>query len=316
MDHVVKFGQGAHTLRHVPMDEFGRPQRISSATYTIVDTREPEESAAREVVASTAATLGSASTTLDETAGPTASHGDPNRIPVAAVTNFAAGRTYLLERADGSARETVVVVGIDSANARLYSLYPVQHDYAVSDLIRACELEGTFPSDDASDEESLQDGGGPYQVLWIYTMNGRSWCVPEAIWLSRYDFAPLCTDVSVLTLNPMLADRGKGRFSVRMALSAAMDDLVAELMSANVEPAQYRLSPVITQAARHKAVEYMLRWCQTPADDARADIHRSEYRRLVDNLLTGKVGAHVVKLDQGSDTAAPSAQVDAFMVPG
>jgi hypothetical protein len=316
MEHLVKFGQGAHTLYHVPMDEFGKPQRIASATYSIVDLREPDSSSARVVVASTAATLDAASTTLDETAGPTASHGDPNRLPVAAVTGFVSGRTYLLEKADGSARETVIVSGVDAANGRLYSLFPIQHDYASSDLIRGVEFSGTFPSDDASDEESLQDGGGPYQVQWVYTMNGQVWCVPESIWLSRYDFAPLCTDVDVLMECPMLAERGRGRFTVRMALGAAMDQLVAELMSADMDPSQFRLSPSIRQAVKKKACEYMFRWCQTPADDLRAELYRAEYERLINNLLTGRPGKHVVQVSKADDTAEPSAQVDAFMVPG
>lgn len=307
--HVVRIDGGDQTLRFVPVDRSGQPRRVTSATYMITDCSKSLSASDYTVVAETAATLAAVDTTLDDAAGPTAAHGSAQRVPVTSTANLAAGRSYLLSSVDGSSRELVLASGVDSGVA-LYGVHPVRGDYASGDLLQSIELEATVPSAEAAEDG---EGGGLYQVTWFYSLNGESWAVPQTIRLARHSVATNVTEASVLLAYPPLADRGRGRFSVATAIAVALDDAMSELSSAGVSPAVLRGGHVLDVAIRNRAIEYMLRWCQTEADSAQADRYEQRYDRLIQNIIIGKPGSDVVEVDPATDQAG-AADVSGYFV--
>ena len=114
-------------------------------------------------------------------------------MPQPLVTGFTAGNRYLVTAADGN-REDIWLARIDSGTPKLlYSTSPLSRDYAVTTTtVRAFELEASFPDTEADDEQEIRDGGGPYQVTWSYTIDGRQYVVPQTVFASVSRTSEMC----------------------------------------------------------------------------------------------------------------------------
>jgi len=300
--HIVLFAGGDQTLRFVPVDRHGDPNRITGATYGIVDLRRGTTDSDRTIVAAgTAAGLGAASTTLSAAAGPSQAY--PDRLAVGSVASFVAGRTFIVEDADGE-RETFVLDRIDSSNLYLFARYPLRRDYASGATVRAVELEATFPEAEAADEsDTVDSGGGPYQLTWSYSVGGEDYLVPEVVWVSRYTSQPLVTEQEVLLAHPPMASRIRGRFGVGDAIAVATQDFTADLEAAGVDVTYLRTTHSGLRACRAKALEYLFRWLGSEQDLTEADRWEKRYEATLANLTTGKSPQGTAKVSPSDDTA-------------
>lgn len=297
----ILYNEGAQTVRHIPVDAHGRVTRVASAEYSIIDLRESDTSDNRTIQASTAATVDSVTETLTAAAGPGTADPRLLSVPASGVTE---GRTYILEE-DGQ-REAFVVHRKDTSNARIWTKTDLRLDWTTSAQIRGVEISGTFPSAEANDEDEVEDGGGPYLVIWDYQINGKAYLVADEVWLSRYSIPPFCTEAYVLEAFPALARsmRGDGP-SVTQAIKVAHDDLLSELEASGIDPRYFKSLPYLRNTERKRAIEYLHRWKQTDPDTIEADRWEERYMRAVENLTTGKAPIGTVRIDPANNTAPP-----------
>jgi hypothetical protein len=302
----VLYGQGDQTIRFVPVDSHGRPARVASATYAIVDIGEGEESTARSVVAAgTAATLGAVNTTTTAACGQGTA--DAKLIPLTSVVGISEGRAYLLTSATG--RHLVVVAGISGTN--VYAQHAIGHNFASGASFQSIELEATFPSAVANDQERIQDGDR-FQVVWTYTLEGQQWITGQLVDFRRYSGEAWITEADVIRAYPQLADRARNRIRVADAVAVATEDLIAELESSGIIAEQHRTSTPGLTAIRFRAIAYALRWLGTEDDLALAETYDNRYERLAKGIIQGP-GGKGVHLSETQDEAK-SGRVDGFFV--
>lgn len=279
-DQRVIYGRGAQTIRLVPVDRYGRPTRVTSATYQIDNLSLGEEDSSRVVVAAAAATLGAVDTTLTAAAGP--GQASPRQLTVASATGISEGRRYLLSDATRR-RELVVVEGISGTTLEVR--HSLGGAYASGSALQSIELEGTFPSSEADDEDHVTNGY-EYHALWVYTGQGETLVVAQPVTLTRYSREPWVTTEYVVQLYPTIQDRLRGRASIHDAIACATDDFVAQIESTGRGAEYYRGRSLAMTAIRFRAVEYALRWCATDGDAERAVVFQERFDAIVHGLLT------------------------------
>lgn len=293
----ILHGQGAITLRHIPVDRNGRPRVVASATFEIVDLRYSEDSADRPVD-SGAATVGTVNTTLTAAAGP--GQTDTDLLAVASATGISVGRPFLLAAADGVAE--VVSVRVVSAS-NVYTHFELRHDYAIGASLRSLELTAAFPAAEANDDTEIEAEPHPYQVTWTYTIDDEVYVVPQVLWLSRVSLAPVLTELDVLGAYPTIGARLRNRADLTDAIKVAHDDYLAEVVASGRNPAEFRGNSTVPVVLRARALEYAFRWCgPAPHDVAESEKFGSQFRYLIGQLLHGRPRPNTVTVSQPTNT--------------
>lgn len=295
MRHQVIFEGGDQTLYHVPRDRYGRvsiPE--AGSTYSIVALWRSDTDDERVVQESAPATTSSATEALTASAGP--GTGDAKLLTVADSTGFVAGRQYLLS--EGILSELVTVESVAPTQIRLQ--HTLRNDYTTSASIDGVELEATFPEAAAEDEDDLEAGGGPYGVIWSYTIGGIDFHQLEEAWVSRYTTSPLITEADVLRAYPQANDLARERWTVIDAIAAASEDFTARLEASGRRLDLFRHGVVTTVSVRLKALSYLKRWAGKDED---AEILDQEYIRMTNDLVTGQYPERTVKINDRTDTA-------------
>lgn len=296
-DPRVKYGQGAQTIRFVPMDPMGRPARVISATFSIVDTGEPEDGDDR-TIATGAAVLGAVNATLSAAAG--VGQGNARTLSLVSSTGVVEGRSYLL--ASGGARALVTVTSVNGSTVTIKSTPGAS--FPTGSTFQAIELEAEFPSSEANDSDAIEEQRR-YQITWSYELQGDRHLTSQPIWLVRYTGEAWITEADVISIYPMLPDRIRGKATVGDCIVAATRDLIGELEGAGQEPEYYRTSTGGVLAMANRAVEYGLRWAGTEADENYATLCMARYEKQIANLIGGG-NNKAAKLDPVSDTEVPS----------
>lgn len=302
----VLYNQGAQTIYFAPRDEHGRPSVATSPTYSIIDLRSPDGASDRTVQASASATVGSETETLTAAAGP--SQADPTLITVTDASDFTEGREYLIH--EEGQRESFVALRVDSTNNKIYSATDLRNSYTTAATVQAFELQGTFPGAEANDEDEVEDGGGPYQVNWVYTVNGVKYLTPEIVYITRYSVAPLITEADVLTADPTMARRSAGIVPIHFAIKAATEDFVGAVEAGGRDPAYFRTSNAGKLAVRLKTLEYLHRWMGREQDHANADRFEDRYQAHMANLLAGRPPVGTVEVNPAHDDAPSGSSMD------
>lgn len=282
MTHRVLLGQGDQTIRYVPIDALGRPTRVASATYTIVDLTEGSTSSNRTVVASTAATVDAVSTILTAAAGRTASNS--RLLSIDSTSGILSGHSYLLATADGDGhRELVTAERV--ATGAVHALREVQGIYATSDTLQGIELSATFPAAVADDEDLAIRDRRDYQIVWSFEINSRAYLVPERITVERYSVVPWIGPEDVLRGHPMLKSRLRPG-SEHDALAVATEEIEGELEASGINPAYYRPSTVGRIAVRYLALDYLFRQVGGgEADQTLAETYRARFKTQILQLI-------------------------------
>ena len=312
MRHYITHDGGGQTLYHLPMDYMAKASRVTSATYTIVDLREPEDGAAREVQTSASATVDSASLTLAAAAGPT--QANPRLIQLDAVTGLVEGHSYILEGATSGLTEVVVVDRIDATNFYAYTRHAIRNVFATSDTFRGVEIQGTFPSAEASDDDKLENGGGPYGIIWSYTIDGRPYSPIDDAYVRRFTVQPMCTESDVLQSYPRLEDRARNQISLSDAIASASRHARSELENAGIKPENLIGSETLAMAATYRSIATALRWLRTDGDGDSDDIdhYENQYRHLIRSLLNGRPSERTSSVEARAATADPGGRKISF----
>lgn len=287
MRHYVTFDQGAQTLYHVPADLHVRPARLASATYEIVNLTDHEDSPDRVVQASGAATVDS--TSVVTTAASGSDQVNPRRISLDSTTGLLVGHDYLLEGTDGIT-ELVRVDTIDTDNGCVLTRRDIRGSFTDSSELRGIELQATFPLLEANDETEMEDGGGPYGLIWTYTIDGRDYYPIDDIYVRRHSVQPMCTVPDVLQAYPPLAARARGEIEVEDAIAIASKHARVEIENADQKP-ELLSSETLTLAVIYLSVANSLRWLRSNGGEADIDDiehFEGQYRHLIRSMLNGQ----------------------------
>lgn len=297
--HKVLYGAGDQVIATVPHDHAHRPVRVTSGTYTIEDLRYSEGSTDRDV-ASGSFTHDNISIAITSAAGP--SQSNDRLIQLGSSTGLVEGTVYLLSGLSG--QEVVFAEKVDTTNHRVYTRNPIAGEYsATTSSISSVEIKCTFPDAETSDDQSIDDLGGPYVVTWTFTANSQKYIVAEQIFLERYNDIPFVTSHDIMQAYPALRLRIRNIASVDDAISVAIDEFLADVEAAGRNPSYFRASRAGKMAVRNKAIEYLLRWQQTENDDANADKWEKKYQDLVGTILTGKPPVSTVTINPVNNDA-------------
>lgn len=306
---TILYGQGAQTIRTVPIDASGFP-RVATATYSIVDLREGESVTRRTVVASTSATASTVSTTIAAAAGP--STANPRALTLTSATGVRVGGVYLLRDTSGAVEEAVTIASLVSTAAE--TTRPISRAFASGAAFVGLELSGTFPSDVAGDESRLENGGGPFQVTWIYTIGSQLYVAPRELWLTRYGVAPWVRPDEVFRHLPGHSAVVGDSISPEQAIHAATDDFVEHMQSTGSwrrDPAYFRGNISADLYVRKRAIVYMLRGSRSDAALQLATEYASEALQHANNLTEGRPGSRAVAIEPVTDTATAGGEKQA-----
>jgi|GEM_PF-3657419 len=299
--HRVVFGEGDQTLYWAPVDLEGRPVRPGTVTYSLVDLRVAQSDATR-VLGSGAASYAGGDTTSSAAAGP--AQADPKLVAVSSATGFVVGRmAEILEAGQWERFELA-----DIAGSNLYATRDLRADYSAGATVRGAEATATFPGTEADDELEVEDEGSRYQLSWLYDHGGRSYVVPQAVWLDRYSVVPFIDQRDILRVYPRMTQRAGDL--ITPAIAGATEDFVARLATANIDSRQYRGSILARVAVRAKALAYLFEWGRTADDLEVAGRFRDDFDRHCEQILTGHEDRETVHVSRADDTQAPPAYQD------
>jgi hypothetical protein len=205
----------------------------SSATYAIYSGSQSLQDDPE--VGPTSATLDATNTTLDAASG--VSQTNRKRINLTATTSVVVGRRYLVTNALGQ-REVVTVASISSGNYVDVEEQLV-YDYASSDTFKGLHLSFVIDADLIADEESINEHGDPYRVLWSYTVNS----LPCSHWTS-FDIhrTPAKSLLGIEDLREVIPDIHLGEFADQRGqdfqpqLRAAQRELQIDVRAAGYDP--------------------------------------------------------------------------------
>lgn len=293
-------GQGAQTVRFIPVDRLGRPARVTSATYVIVDVDRSEDDSERTIASGTA-TLAAVNTTTTAACG--YGQASPQQVAITLATDVTAGHCYLLS-SDAGGRSLVNVAAITGTT--LQTTHRISGAYATGSAFQSIELEATFPLAEANDSEAIDDARR-YQCVFTYTLDGETWCSAVMVHLTRYAGEAWITEDYLAIGMPTIADRMRNRLRPQDVICYATQAFRTELASAGQDPEQYRTGDVGAFAIRAKAIEWALRHLAaaggSDADLALADKLETAYDKLIRQITTVRPGHGTVKLSQGDDQA-------------
>lgn len=295
MRHEIQYLGGDQSIYHIPRDREARASLVASANYTIVDLTRGESDPDRTIVASTAATVDSATEATTAAAGPGTT--DAKAISVASTAGFEVGHVYQIV---GGGHSELFTLDAIVANTSLTATQDLRYDYATSSTVRGVEISGTFPQAEAADESDMESGGGPYGVVWDYTIAGRDYAPLEEIYVLRYSTQPVITETDVMRAWPLANSLNRDRFSVRDAIAVASEDYIARLQASNKRPELFKNNNVSRVAVRYLAISYLKEW-RKEFEEAK-DYHE-RYDRLMNDLTTGQYPVGTVQVEQSTNTA-------------
>jgi len=288
---AILHDEGDQIVYHIPRDERGIPWYLASATYRIVDTRYGEDNSSYEVATGTAAP-GGFSTTTDAAAGP--SQADPRKIPVAATTDAAIGRTVILQDALGL-KEIVEIARIGSGDA-VYATHDLRNNYASGSTVKDVELQVTFPAAEAADDTVL---GGDYLIIFTYTIAGQKYLVCERQELGRFSSTPPILDKDVEGFWPGIG-RTMGDRRLSMAIAAAWTEFQAKMSAAGVHMPQFVVrSQHVRMTLIYGALSWGLRWKVGETYTEQANEFRDLFYQDLNQYKSGTTPVGDVEVDLG-----------------
>lgn len=275
MIHRLTYNAGAQTIRTVPLDQHGRPVKVASATYAIVDTRYDADDAAFEV-ATGAATLDAVNTTLSQAAG--RSSADPHVVVVASAAGITAGKRYLL--ASGGQVDVVRVLGVSGTTVRLAAA--VTLSFPSGSAFQGLEISCSVPSGATGDDEYLEENW--LSVKW--TPDGLAPFL-ESIYLERVSPSQLISPDEVLNLDPTLQAYADADMTVDQAARQAVDDFLVDLLAAGREDTSVMAGPIGKRALVYLSAWHLLKGATDPSAVSRAERYHARYGELRNSILQG-----------------------------
>lgn len=292
--HRVYYAKGDQTLRTIPHRD-GRPVRVTSGTYAILDVRHGDSSADHTLVApGTAATIDAVSTTLTAKAGRNAT--DRRALTLASTVGLTAGRTYILESSVGVA-ELLRVVAVTGPTGAL-AAREIRGDFPVNSTLKGVEVAATFPGAAADDEKNLD--GLPWIIVWTFTGFPP---IRESIQLERGEESQLATLEDLAELDPYLSTVGGDRIEPALALARAHKDWRTDLMLAGADEADYLSGPIGRDAVLYRAAWHSLHHSEDESAIRRAEEYGKRYDEFRAAVQVGSKKPGIVTLDKSEESA-------------
>lgn len=272
------YNQGDQTIRFVPHDHRMRPTYVASVTYAIEDLRVDDEASADRTIASGSVGPAAVSTTTDAIAGK--GEADTRLISVVDSTGFVADRRWIVEQVDGQ-RELFTLHRI--AGNDLYADKGLHHTYASGATVRAVDVAITFPAVELADKDNLHSGG-PYHVVFTYTIDDRVYHISRVLWINRFMVAPIIDESDVLRDNPFIKQRANASFTIADCILAAHDYFMGDMEALQVDLSVWSGSFNARQAMKELTLVYFHRWAGSGRDLSLVEMHMEEYKRRMANL--------------------------------
>ena len=234
-------------------------------------------------------------TTIDAASG--YGQADPRVLNVAATTDMATDRRYLVTSADG-AREWFDVLEIDSANS-VTAKHPLHNAYATSDTVQSTRIQATISPTWVADETNLDDSAGPnpsYRVRWVYVVSGVTYVADSYFNLVRYVGAHGVRPQDVETTHPGWLDRlptDHYRDQGRRLIDEAYRAVKLDLHAVWTDDAMVAHTEVIDDLTRWKALELgeLARYMTSGQNGDSYTVAKTAYQTRFDSLarITNKI---------------------------
>lgn len=292
--HYVIYGGGNQVLYTLPYTHEGEPMLLSSAQVRVVDLRVHEDSADRDVVALTSATLDTTTDTTTTAIGRGAT--SKVRVEVSTPGNFIAGASYALVSPTGEIQEVEVDHTDDDA---VYVRKAVRGAYPVGSTLRGFALRVTFPSTEADSETAFdQHAECPYAVDWYFTGHpvARS---RELIWMRRAPEAIVARPHDVEVLDATIGRLNTQEKKVENALIQAHRDFWRRIRAKGIDTDTVHFSDSARDWVAYRAAEVLRRGM----GDERSDELADGYKRAHDGIIHDLGGFGDTFTDKKTDKA-------------
>lgn len=269
----------------------GRPSSVTSATVHYYEAGDDSEA---ESAIGTPSVETGPNTTIDAASG--FGQSDPRVLNVAATTNAAIDRRYLVTAADGQ-REWFDVEEIDSGNS-ITAKHPLFNAYASADTVQSTRIQATIDPTWIADLSNISESepNPGYRVRWVYVVSGVTYVADSYFNVVRYVGKHGVRPQDVELTFPGWLDRlptdhreDQGRKLIDEAYRQVKIDMAAvELDDASVANAE-----IVDELTRWKAlsVAEMARFLSGGQSEAAYAAAKSAYQERLDSLvrLTTKV---------------------------
>lgn len=226
-------------------------------------------------------------TTIDAASG--YGQTDPRKLFVAATTDMAVGRVYLVTSADGL-RERFEVSEIDSGNY-VIAKHPLHNAYASADTVQSTRIQATVDSTWVADVGNLIDAGANpmYRVRWVYVVASVSYVADTYFNLVRYPARHGVTGLDVDELGPGWLDSLPTDYRAdqgRKLVDAAYREVRVDLYQIDLSAAKVAESEIVDELVRCKVVELgeLSKFLAGGGDQTRIEVARTRYQTRLDSV--------------------------------
>lgn len=284
----------------------GRPSSVTDVQVW----QDTDGEEAQEETAVGAGSVESVNTTFDAASG--VSQADPTLFALAATTNIAIDRQYLVTNAY-SQKEWVEVLKITSADSVRIRNVP-SYDYASADTFQSTRITATIDSTWVADKNNLSDPLRPrphYRVAWTYVVSSVTYYATTWFDLVRKPF--------LTTVTPLDVDRLARGWLARLStddqagngqrcIDEAVHQVKLDLWERGVTAYALRNSDVLNELVRLRAVwlvsEQAFR--EGGVGQLAMELDAKNYWDRVSNLVTSSQAQIQVTAD-GAGSTAPRA---------
>ncbi len=303
-DELIYNVTGQTVEMYPPEWSEGVPSSPSAAVYEAHDSNDDSSEFSPSVIVDAASPV---NTTVDVDSG--YSEADKRKVYLAATTNIAVGRQYLMTT-HSSQRELVKVTAVSSADYVLVQ-EPLKYDYAAGSSSTFKSLRLVFTVDPlwvADETNVLSPDKASYRIVWAYTVNSiprRHYTYLRLVrqqhkaLITIYDLASYLPDVA---LSEPESQRGR---QARDTIAKAVDRVRVDLLTVDIRPEMIRDTEVMKELQLRAAV-YVSSFWHTPANvDKDTWIQRTseDYRDLFTRVTAATLKMAV---DTGSKGAITS----------
>lgn len=278
--HSVIYGDGAQTIKTVPMGLDGEPLLLSAAQARIVDLVHSEDSSSYTIEAQAAATVDSATDTTTVAVGRGGAEG--RKITVSTPANFTEGSSYALVAADGQV-ERVIVDRVDTTS--VYSLHELTHAFPIGSTLRGIEVSFTFPAATADSETEFDTHTEiPYAIDWYWT-GGTPSQAREMIFHRRQPERVLASVADVQMLDHTVGRLNSRDNKLELALQQAHRDWRRVIRSRRIDTDTANFGDSGRDWVTYRAAEILRRAMGGDEHNAiLADQYQSEHERIMNDL--------------------------------
>lgn len=291
-------GGGAQAVEVYAQDSAGRPVKPSAATARIVDltVSEDGDDADRIVLATSAATVDTVSTTTTAYAGRQAD--DARKVPLTSVASISVGRMYLLSYAGAS--ESVLVDRIDGSS--VFGREKLRGEYSSGATFVGLRVSASFPSAWANDATQLDRDPPPlFGVDWTFTGVTGPLVVRTLASIERRGTLLRATVQDLFDADPQLASSVHNRSKLESHLRQADREITAMLMHRGTRPADTDEGLTAALAVQWLAVE--LAYGVLEAHETRREWAGEKARYWAKMLLSGHKRPDAAETSRAEDKA-------------